>query len=199
MVLNVDWRPGFGSIFTWFCMDKNGRIGMMVNNGFGDLPRSLLQLDNVESRLDELNELVWGESEKFQHDFHHPEANYELVFYSKYNNRGLADRAQVEANLLQSFGRVPEGSDLSVSIKHGFYLYHAVEGGFQGEDFPVGYQGEVEMGDYFKFLAPTVSSSIDDLPAELRGVVCISDMVDFEVKNMLSNVEINDFFVRQYC
>ena len=49
------------------------------------------------------------------------------------------------------------------------------------------------MGDYFKFLAPTVSSSIDDLPAELRGVVCISDMVDFEVKNMLSNVEINDF------
>lgn len=38
-----------------------------------------------------------------------------------------------------------------------------------------------------------MSSSIDDLPAELRGVVCISDMVDFEVKNMLSNVEINDF------
>lgn len=63
MVLNVDWRPGFGSIFTWFCMDKNGRIGMMVNNGFGDLPRSLLQLDNVESRLDELNELVWGGGE----------------------------------------------------------------------------------------------------------------------------------------
>lgn len=55
------------------------------------------------------------------------------------------------------------------------------------------------MGDCFKFLAPTVSSSIEDLPFELRSVVCVSDMLDFEVENMLSNVEINDFFVRQYC
>ncbi|WP_374420567.1 hypothetical protein [Chromobacterium sp.] len=151
MVLNIDWIPGFGSVFTWFCMDKYGRIAMMVNNGFGNLPRSLLQLDNVESRLDELNELVWGGSEKFQHGFHRPEANYELVFYSKYNNRGLADRAQVEASLLQSFGRVPEGSDLSVPIKHGFYLYHAVEGSFQGGIFPSATKVQLRWGIALNF------------------------------------------------
>lgn len=60
--LNKDWRPGFGTIYTWFAMDRYGRIAVMVNNCFGDLPKVLLGLDGVDSLLDSISEFIWGES-----------------------------------------------------------------------------------------------------------------------------------------
>ena len=47
-ILNINWKPEFGAIFTWFAMDKNGKIAVMVNNCFGDLPKALLSINNVE-------------------------------------------------------------------------------------------------------------------------------------------------------
>ncbi|MFB6407934.1 hypothetical protein ACOUV0_09065 [Acinetobacter baumannii] len=51
-----DWEPGFGEIFTWFAMDKNGKIAVMVNNCWGWLPEALLVMPNFEDLLDDLNE-----------------------------------------------------------------------------------------------------------------------------------------------
>ncbi|SEC99779.1 hypothetical protein SAMN04490185_2528 [Pseudomonas frederiksbergensis] len=34
MTLNKYWRPGFGELITWFAMDKNGAVAVMVNNCF---------------------------------------------------------------------------------------------------------------------------------------------------------------------
>lgn len=33
--LPPDWTPGAGKIYTWYAMDKNGRIGVFVNNCWG--------------------------------------------------------------------------------------------------------------------------------------------------------------------
>ncbi|MFV4889657.1 hypothetical protein Q5E69_012640 [Acinetobacter baumannii] len=60
-----DWEPGFGEIFTWFAMDKNGKIAVMVNNCWGRLPEALLVIPNFEDLLDDLNEYKWQESEKY--------------------------------------------------------------------------------------------------------------------------------------
>ncbi|WP_201510448.1 hypothetical protein [Psychrobacter aquaticus] len=56
--LNKDWTPGFGTIYTWFAMDKNGRIAVMVNNCWGDLPQSVLNIPNAELLLDDLNDYI---------------------------------------------------------------------------------------------------------------------------------------------
>lgn len=37
--LNKDWCSEFGVVYTWFAMDKNGRVAVIVNNYFGDLPK----------------------------------------------------------------------------------------------------------------------------------------------------------------
>ena len=57
--LNINWEPGFGTIFTWFGMDKNGKIAVMINNGFGDLPKALLLTNDAEQLLNNLNEYMW--------------------------------------------------------------------------------------------------------------------------------------------
>ena len=66
--LNKDWIPGFGSIYTWFAMDKNGRIAVLVNNCWGNLPQSVLNIPNAELLLDDLNEYMWEES-KYIHEY----------------------------------------------------------------------------------------------------------------------------------
>ncbi|MDT3623903.1 hypothetical protein [Cronobacter malonaticus] len=63
--LNVEWMPEFGSIYTWFAADKYGRVSLMLNNCFGDLPKSLLCIDNFEALLDSMSEFVWEESSDY--------------------------------------------------------------------------------------------------------------------------------------
>ena len=64
--LNENWKPEFGTIFTWFAQDKFGRIAVMINNCFGDIPRSLLRIRNVEEWLDHATDFIWEESEKYR-------------------------------------------------------------------------------------------------------------------------------------
>lgn len=54
------------------------------------------------------------------------------------------------------------------------------------------------MGDYFRFLQPTIYGSIEDFPKELRGLVAISKTVDFTVDRLLDNNLINTYFPEVY-
>jgi len=65
MSLNKDWQPGFGEIITWFAMDKNGLIAVMVNNCFGRLPSVLLDVPDLEAQLDRINEFMWEDVVRF--------------------------------------------------------------------------------------------------------------------------------------
>ena len=56
--LNEDWVPEFGTIYTWFAMDKFGKIAVMSNNCWGNIPKVLLKLQNTEEKLDVINE-IW--------------------------------------------------------------------------------------------------------------------------------------------
>ncbi|MCW2483508.1 hypothetical protein J5224_31115, partial [Candidatus Symbiopectobacterium sp. NZEC135] len=83
------------------------------------------------------------------------------------------------------------------SVK-GFFVYHGIEGSFEGEDYLAGYEGSTKMGDYFRFLTPTVYGSIGDFPSELHRGIVVSDVVDFTMDRLFDNAKINDYFPRMY-
>lgn len=194
--LKTSWEPGFGTIYTWFGMDKNGKIAVMVNNCWGWLPNALLSIDDFESLLDDLNEYKWEESEKFIDYPPNKRGQTILDLYSSLVHRNTKSRKEIEdwINAKQS----DELSEINIPSQKGFFVYHGVEGDNPGQDYPVGYNGKTKMGDYFRYLMPTVYASIEDFPEELRHGIAVSDMVDFTTDRLLDNDKINEYFPRMY-
>ena len=85
--LNKDWTPTFGTIYTWFAMDKKGRIAVLVNNCWGDLPQSILNIPNAELLLDDLNEYMWEESNTYTDYPQDKEGELIVDLYSYWRNK----------------------------------------------------------------------------------------------------------------
>ncbi|MBJ2118105.1 hypothetical protein I6G31_04135 [Proteus penneri] len=54
------------------------------------------------------------------------------------------------------------------------------------------------MGDYFRFIVPTIYATIEDIPEELRKYIVVSDSLDFTKDRLLDNNKISDYFTRMY-
>lgn len=80
----------------------------------------------------------------------------------------------------------------------GVFIYYAVEGSYPGNDYPVGYEGDTEMGDYYRYLVPTIYGGIEDFPQELREGFAIADSLDFTVDRLIANKDINEHFERMF-
>lgn len=190
------WEPGFGTIYTWFAMDKNGHIATMVNNCWGWLPDALISLDGFEDLLDNLNEYKWEESDKYKNTPENKNGKTILDLYSSVAHRNSGSKIEVEhwINSLQSQSL----NEINMPSRKGFFVYHGIEGNIEGEDYPVGYDGETKMGDYFRYLIPTVFASIDDFPEELQHGIAVSNTVDFSIDRLLDNNCINEYFPAMY-
>ncbi|AKJ42462.1 hypothetical protein [Pragia fontium] len=197
-ILNINWKPEFGTIFTWFAMDKFGRIAVMVNNCFGDLPKALLSINNVESLLDQLTDYMWEESEIFKLYSDNKCGCTILDLYSGLRFDYLPTRKDVEQLIQERSHYEQKPIECNLSSRKGFFVYHGIEGSVEGEDYPVGYDGETKMGDYFRYLMPTIYASIEDFPEELRHGVAVSDTVDFTTDRLFDNDKINEYFPRMY-
>ncbi|PXZ08694.1 hypothetical protein DKK70_00855 [Gilliamella apicola] len=197
-ILNINWKPEFGAIFTWFAMDKNGKIAVMINNCYGYLPKCLLSIENVESLLDHLNEYMWEESSIYSNYPKNKKGNFKLDLYSYWRHKNIPDKKTVLADLTNDFIQSGHYSDVNLAINKGFFEYQAIEGSIEGEDYPIGYEGVTKMGDYFRYLMPTVYASIEDFPEELRHGIAVSDTVDFTTDRLLDNDKINEYFLRMY-
>ncbi|ELQ6264705.1 hypothetical protein ACOZ0U_003283 [Cronobacter malonaticus] len=192
----IKWEPGFGTIYTWFAMDRNGKIAVMVNNCWGWLPDVLLSINDFEDLLDELNEYKWEESDKY-FDYPNPKNGKTILdLYSSLVHRDAKSKKDVE-NWINA-RQLGELRDENIPSRKGFFIYHGVEGDSHGKDYPVGYDGETKMGDYFRYLMPTVYASIEDFPEELRCGIVISDTIDFTTDRLLDNDKINEYFPRMY-
>ncbi|WP_218966400.1 hypothetical protein [Snodgrassella alvi] len=77
-------------------------------------------------------------------------------------------------------------------------MSYAVEGCRPSHDFVVGYDGETKMGDYFRYLIPTIYASIEDFTKELRPAIAVSDTVDFTKDRLFDNDKISEYFPRMY-
>lgn len=197
MIASIEnWQPGFGTIFTWFAMDKNGKIAVMVNNCWGWLQCALLSINNFENLLDGLNEYKWEESERFSNYPSNKRGKTILDLYSSLVHRNEKSRKGIEnwVNLKQSESL----NEINMPARKGFFIYHGVEGSFEGEDYPVGYDGKTKMGDYFRYLMPTIYASIEDFPKELRHGIAVSEVIDFTVDRLLDNDRISEYFPRMY-
>lgn len=68
-MLDLNWKPDFGLIYTWFASDKNGQVAIFVNNNFGDIQKIILGVNGIEDKLDEISEFTLEESEKYKKFF----------------------------------------------------------------------------------------------------------------------------------
>lgn len=195
-VVNRDWTPGFGTIYTWFAMDKHGRIAVMVNNCWGWLPDVLLSLEDFESVLDDLNEYKLEESDKYTKYPGNKKGQTILDLYSSAVYRHIKSREEVASWV--NAQQTKDLNEVNIPSRKGFFVYHGVEGSREGEDYPVGYEGETRMGDYFRYLMPTIFASIEDFPQELRQGIAVSSTVDFSFDRVLNNNLINTFFPKMY-
>jgi len=193
--LNVDWKPEFGFIYTWFAMDKNGKIAVLVNNSFGDLPKKLLEIDNIENYLDYLSEFMWEESDRYPNYPPNKLGSFVVDYFSKWRNKEIS-KELLEKDLLADLKENRNYSEVNLSANKGFFVYHAIEGNKEGDDYPIGYNGETIMGDYFRYLMPTIYGSIEDFPEELRKYIVVSENLDFTIDRILINNQINTYFTR---
>lgn len=194
--LNENWKPEFGTIYTWFAMDKYGKIAVFINNCFGDIPKVLLIKNNIEILLDDLVDYIFEESKKFNSYPNNKNGEMILDYFPKWRF-GQYSKAQVAAKLMADFKNIKNLSDANFAIHKGLFLFQAVEGSYEGEDFPVGYDGSVKMGDYYRNLVPTIYGSIHDFPIKLRKGIVVSDCLDFTKDRILDNDKINDYF--RFC
>lgn len=54
------------------------------------------------------------------------------------------------------------------------------------------------MGDYFRYLIPTIYASIENFTKELRPAIAVSDTVDFTKDRLFDNDKISEYFPRMY-
>ncbi|PIT22412.1 hypothetical protein BGI36_03590 [Snodgrassella communis] len=195
--LNANWRPDFGAIFYWFSMDKSGKIAVMVNNCWGDLPKALLSNRDSILLLGSFMDYIFEDSDKFNPSLHDKHGETILDLYSGLVYRAYKNRKDVEARVA-SKSKGGKHFDESVPARKGLFYYEAIEGSEPGEDFVVGYDGETKMGDYFREFIPTICSSIEDFPKELRPAIAVSDTVHFTKDRLFDNDKISEYFPRMY-
>lgn len=193
-----NWQPNFGEIVSWFAMDKNGYIALMVNNCFGDVPRVLLGMPDAEIGLDLLNEYMWEESQVYKVYPRKNNGKTVLDLYSSCVYKDFGSREIVEKWIGERSASDQGLREYNLPSIKGLFVYHAVEGSYPGQDYPVGYSGETEMGDYFRYLMPTVFCTIDDFPVQLRKFIMISKEANFCEDRIFKKSSINNFFV-EHC
>ncbi|WP_256667337.1 hypothetical protein [Pseudomonas sp. Fl5BN2] len=171
---------------------------MMVNNGFGDFPQELLRVVEVELLLDRMNEYMWRESKEFCEYPIVKGGSFDVDLYSACRHRRNLCKRSIVDDLESDLAEMGNHSEANLPVNKGFCVYHAIEGSYEGEDYPVGYDGTTRMGDYFRYLVPTVFASIEDFPEPLRRGIAVSDRLDFTVDRLLDNECINEYFPTMY-
>ena len=197
--LNEGWTPAFGNVFTWFAMDKNGKIAVMVNNCFGNIPLCILKINKIDEWLEKINEYMWEESSEYTEYPEDKGGDFEVDLYSCQRFKHKNNREEVEQELREDFIDFGRESEINFIANRGFFEYFALEGGYNDSgDFPIGYDGETKNGDYYRYLVPSIYASINDFPSELHHIIAVSNTLDFTKDRLLDNNKINEYFPNCY-
>lgn len=199
--LNTAWHPEWGTIYTWFGMDKGGRIAMLINNNFGNIPIALLSLEDIEDNLGHLGDYLYEESQLFPIYNVDKNSGWELDCYSylMIGEKGYTRDSYIKQQE-NVYIKNKRYSDVNIARNKGVFIYQGIEGHNIGEDYPVGYDdGQTTIGDYYRYMLPTsIYGSIEDFPVSLRSYIAVSDTIDFTKDRLLDNNQINIYFPRAY-
>ncbi|MGG4610562.1 hypothetical protein [Providencia sp. Me31A] len=194
--LDNNWSPDFACNYTWVAVDKNGLLSLMLSNGYGWLPIVLLNSSISKNDVNLLCEYIDGESTEYTNEIN-LNGSYTIDLYSSYSYKSYRDKDE----LIKGFNSRLENNKnciASLATKMGMFCYEALELPSEGDNYPVGYDGETKMGDYYRFIVPTVFLTIDDIPAPLRNYIVVSDTLDFTKDRLLDNDKISEYFPRMY-
>ncbi|HGN0867096.1 TPA: hypothetical protein ACKROV_000300 [Providencia alcalifaciens] len=197
MDLDLNWKPGSARNHTWVAMDKNGRLGLMYNNGYGWLPTSLLKKPNIKEKLSDLCEYIDGDSNKHANNID-KQGGYSIDLYSSWVYKDYENKRKIVEEFDKQLDRNFKYSTALIGCKMGMFLFEGLEGYSKGEDYPIGYDGETKMGDYYRFIIPTVFATIEDIPLPLRQYIAVSSTIDFTKDRLLDNDKISEYFPRMY-
>ncbi|MGG4610555.1 hypothetical protein [Providencia sp. Me31A] len=197
MDLDLNWKPGSARIHTWIAMDKYGHLASMLNNGYGWLPSILLDIPNIKEKLSDLCEFIDGDSSKYINDIDKM-GSYLIDLYSSWVYKNYDNKKMIIDELDNELKCGNRYSDAVIGAKMGMFFFQGLEGHSKGEDYPVGYDGETKMGDYYRFIVPTVFLTIEDIPIPLRNYIVVSDTLDFTKDRLLDNDKISEYFPRMY-
>ncbi|MGO2303310.1 MAG: hypothetical protein ACTH5W_01240 [Providencia sp.] len=195
--LDDNWKPGSARNHTWVAMDKNGHLAYMLNNGYGWLPTILLSIPNIKDKLSDLCEFVDGDSSKYINNVD-KRGGYLIDLYSSWVYENYCDKKTIVGELDNQLKCGDKYSDAAIGAKMGMFFFQGLEGHSKGEDFPVGYDGDSKMGDYYRFIVPTIFATIEDIPLPLRQYIVVSNTIDFTIDRLLDNDRISEYFPRMY-
>lgn len=194
--LSPIWEPGAGSIYTWYGMDKHGRLSVFINNCWGELPKCLLETKGISALLGELADFLTEESVVYTSIPADKNGDFIIDMIPAWIGPKTKEEAIQDLNSIYKHKKT--NSDSNYSINKGLFIYQAVEGNAPGDDYPVGYDGDTEMGDYYRYMLPTLYGRIEDFPEDLRQCVAVSDSLDFTKDRLIPNNSINSYFSRMY-
>lgn len=184
--LNISWVPEFGYVINWLAMDKNGRLALMINNCWGDIPKVILAKENIKEVLYNINDFLNEESDIYSFYPRNKEGEFILDFYSSLYERNN-NRNTLISYLKKDLLIRKNLSDVNIVVNKGIFIYQAIEGNKEGDDYPVGYEGETKMGDYYRYLIPTIYGTIEDFPKELWYGIAVSQTLDFTKDKLIFN------------
>ncbi|MEQ5135949.1 hypothetical protein [Providencia alcalifaciens] len=194
--LDNNWSPDFACNYTWVAGDKNGLISLMLSNGYGWLPKALLNSSISNNDINLLCEYIDGESTDYINKTN-LNGGYIIDLYSSYYYESYQNKHE----LIKSFNSRLESNKnciASLATKMGMFCYEAIELPSEGDNYPIGYDGETKMGDYYRFIVPTVFATIEDIPLPLRQYIAVSNTIDFTKDRLLDNDRISEYFPRMY-
>lgn len=191
--LSGDWKPRGAECFTWVSMDRFGKLAVMYNTGFGELPDCLLVRQNAESMMDDLMEFLYEESKEFKPSFN-AGGDFVVDLYSSSFYKECRSKSDVQNYFVNDLKTRKNISDANLCANKGMYYYESLDHENIPGERPVGYIGEVDNGDYYRHLMPTVFSKIDDIPASLRAIVSMSNILDFSKAQLITKSEIKNCF-----
>lgn len=189
--LNKNWQPSFGTMYYWLAVDMNGKIARMMNNNWGNIPQVLLSQNNIENILDSISEYIWEESKEFQPISEYKNGNTILDLYSKYPI--VEDREDKEL-FIAEMNRNSFLSDENLPSKKGIFIYQAIESFNDSDGHLVEYNKRTIIGDYYRYLLPTIYASIYDFPRELWKGIAVSNSLDFTKDRLIANKDIDNYF-----
>ncbi|WP_157632236.1 hypothetical protein [Variovorax sp. CF313] len=191
--LNPNWVPQGADCFTWIAMDCSGKLAVMSNNGFGDLPESLLARNDSEELLNDFSDFLFEESKKYPSNLQ-KNGLVNLHFYSSWIYRAKNGKNEVLLDILNDWRSKGNLANANLSINKGMFVFEALDHGNIPGEFPVGYSRKCENGDYYKHLSPTILACIEDIPLPLREIVVKSDSLDFSRVDLIASGDIRKLF-----
>lgn len=192
-MLDASWKPEWGCIYMWLASDKDGNVALFVNNNWGDIPKCLINIPNIEDKINILTDFLYEYGDNLKEYFFRKNGKTILNFYSKFQYQAHIS----EKNVLTEINEAINADwirDETLPAYKGVYIYYGLDGYKKGDDYPIGFKGEADMGDYFKYLFPTEPACLIDFPKELRGIIAKTSQFSFAELDLIRNVDINKIF-----